>query len=108
MGGAPPPPPDCAPQGPKNGNFGPPEGVRKGHLRGPRITVQRGGGGATIHCPSRAIGTPQRGVRMGVSGNPLTPIRSVTLGTTLQMVKRHWFGNDGHRCQSNDDNQLLV
>ena len=45
---------------------------------------------------------------MGVSGNPLTPIRSVTLGTTLQMVKRHWFGNDEHRCQSNDDNQLLV
>ena len=65
MGGAPPPPPDSAPQGPQNGNFWPPaRGVKKGHGGGPRISVHGGVGGLPTHYP-RHDWDPARGQDAG-------------------------------------------
>ena len=70
MGGAPPPPLDFAPQGPKNRRNSAPWGRVSGGLEAPRINVEdRGVAGAPAHYPS-----PDSGVVPGRrAGSPPHP-----------------------------------
>ena len=61
MGGAPPPPLDVAPQGPKNRKNSTLLGSDFGGMQGPRIIVQTGGGEGGIPTTTPHPGTWSRG-----------------------------------------------
>ena len=67
MGGAPPPPLDAAPQGPKNRKNSALLGPDFGGMQGPRITSREGGGGGSRPLPNPA---PRGPVAPGPTGKP--------------------------------------